>query len=238
MIGRGAAAGGIGGLLSAAVGFVLGEPSVEAAIALEEAAAHTEGAHEHAEVFSRAAQQGGLAITAVLTGLAIGILFGLVYALWHRTDPDADPWRRATRLALMGFTGVALIPFLKYPANPPAVGDPATVDARTTGYLMAILLGLLTVTAAWQVFARLGERGVPESVRRLAATGILLAGMAVTALLPAAAGAGEAPADLIWTFRLASLATIATLWLGTGAAFGLLGERAASRTAPPVTAAG
>jgi hypothetical protein len=227
LTGRGAVAGLAGGTLCAAVGFVLGEPWVQRAIALEEAAAHADGGSEHAEVFSRAAQQGGLAATAVLTGLAVGVLFGVVYALWHRADPDADPWRRGIRLGLMGFAGVGLIPFLRYPANPPAVGDPATVDARTSAYLLAILVGLLTVTAAWQVFARLVERGAAESTSRLAATAVLLAGAAATMLLPANTDPLDAPADLIWAFRLAALASLAALWLGTGAAFGLLGEPAA-----------
>lgn len=227
-MGRGALAGAVAGLASAAVGFVAGEPAVEQAIALEEAAAHgASTAHEHAEVFSRAAQQGGLVVTAVLAGAAIGLLFGLVHAVWHRADPEADPWRRAMRLALMGFVGVAAIPFLRYPANPPAVGDPATVDTRTTGYLLAILVGLATVTAAWQVFARLTERGAAESTRRLAATAVLLAGVAATWLLPANTDPITVPAELIWHFRVAALAVLATLWLGLGAVFGLLGERAA-----------
>lgn len=234
MTGRGAVAGLAGGLLSAGVALVVGEPWVDRAIALEEAAAHAAGGvDEHAEVFSRAAQQGGLVVTALLAGLAIGAIFGIVHAVWHRADPDADPWRRGMRLALMGFVGVALIPFLRYPANPPAVGDPATVDARTTAYLLAILVGLLTVTAAWQAFARLGERGAALSTRRLAATAVLVAGLAATGLLPADTDPVDAPADLIWAFRVAALATLATLWLGLGAAFGLLGERAERHTAEP-----
>lgn len=236
LMGRGAVAGVVGGLLSAGVGFVLGEPSVERAIALEETAAHAAegGAHEQAEVFSRAAQQGGLVVTAVLAGLALGLIVGLVHALWHRVDPDADPWRRAIRLVLMGFVGVTLIPFLRYPANPPGVGDPGTVDARTTGYLLAILIGLASVTAAWQVFARLAERGAPESTGRLAATAVLVLGVAVTGLLPADSNPDAVPAGLIWDFRVGALATLAALWLGLGAAFGVLGERAA-RTTPTRT---
>jgi hypothetical protein len=144
----------------------------------------------------------------------------------HRQDPVADPWRRAVRLAGAGFVGVSVIPFLRYPANPPAVGDPGTVDARTRLYLVAVLIGLVAVAAAWRLHRRLLGRGVAEPLRQLAVVGIVLLGLAATFLLPGVVEASDAPAELIWGFRMASLATLATLWFGLGAVFGLLGERA------------
>jgi predicted cobalt transporter CbtA len=230
LVGRGAFAGVVAGLLSAVVSFLLGEPSVRRAVELEEVAAHTAGhaagQAEHAEVFSRTTQQGALFLVSMLTGLALGILFALVYALWQQRDPDADSWRRSILLAIAGLVGIALIPFLRYPANPPAVGDPASVDARTTAYLTSILIGLVAVTAAVQVHRRLADRGVRPSLRQLAALGVVVVGLAATWLLPGTTEVVEVPADLIWNFRLASIATLVVLWLGLGAIFGLLGERA------------
>ncbi|MQA16405.1 MAG: hypothetical protein GEV09_20345 [Pseudonocardiaceae bacterium] len=226
VMGRGAAAGAVAGLLSALVSFLFGEPSVHRAIALEEAAAHAAGEHEHAEVFSRAAQQGALFLVSMLTGLAIGILFGLVYGLVYRQDPQTDSWRRATGLAVAGLVGVAVIPFIRYPANPPAVGDPGTVDARTTSYLAAILVGIAAVVAAGQLSGWLEARGVRVSLRQLAILAVVVTGLAATWLLPNNPATVSVPADLIWDFRLAALAALAVLWLGLGATFGLLGERA------------
>ena len=226
LLGRGAIAGAVAGLLSAVVSFLLGEPSVRRAIEWEEAAARAAGDAEHAEVFSRATQQGALFLVSMLTGLALGILFALVYALRHPRDPDADSWRRAILLAVAGLVGIALIPFLRYPANPPAVGDPATVDARTTAYLASILIGVVAVTAAAQLHRQLANRGVRPPLRQLAALGVVLVGLAATWLLPGSTDVSEAPADLIWNFRLASIAALLVLWLGLGAVFGLLGERA------------
>ncbi len=225
LVGRGAVAGAIAGLLSAVVSFLLGEPSVRRAIELEEAAAHAAGQAEHAEVFSRTTQQGALFLVSMLSGLALGILFALVYTLWQQRDPDADSWRRAILLAVAGLVGIALIPFLRYPANPPAVGDPATVDARTTAYLASILIGVVAVTAAAQLHRQLANRGVRPPLRQLAALGVVLVGLAATWLLPGSTDVSEAPADLIWNFRLASIAALLVLWLGLGAVFGLLGER-------------
>lgn len=53
----------------------------------------------------------------------------------------------------------------------------------------------------------------------------MVVGLAATWLLPDNTDAIEVPADLIWNFRLASLATLLVLWLGLGAVFGLLAER-------------
>lgn len=229
LIGRGAVAGAAAGVLSASVSWVLGEPSVERAIALEEAAARADGAGEQAEVFSRAAQLGGLVVVSILTGLAIGVLFGVVYAGWHRRDPDAEPWRRAIQLAVMGLVGVTLIPFLRYPGNPPAVGDPATAHTRTTYYLAAILIGIATVTAAAQLHHRLAQRAAAPSTRQLAVAGVVLIGLVATWLVPPNTDPIDVPAELIWNFRLASLATLVTLWASLGVVFGLLGQRAARR---------
>jgi predicted cobalt transporter CbtA len=100
------------------------------------------------------------------------------------------------------------------------------VDARTTAHLASILIGLVAVTAAVQLHRRLTEGGVRPPLRQLAALGVVVVGLAATWLLPDSTDVIEVPADLIWDFRLASIATLLVLWLGLGAIFGLLGERA------------
>jgi predicted cobalt transporter CbtA len=169
-------------------------------------------------------------VVSILTGAALGLLFGLVYAVRHRDDLEADAWPRALHLAGAAFVGVALIPFLRYPANPPGVGDPGTVATRTSGYLLAVLIGLAAVTAAAQLSAALARRGLAPAVRHLATACVVLAGAALTWLLPPGSEATGIPPELLWDFRVAALATVTTLWLVLGAAaFGLLGERAAGR---------
>jgi predicted cobalt transporter CbtA len=221
LIGRGALAGTVAGLLSGGVSLLLGRPSVDAAIAMEEATADT-----GVEVFSRAEQGVGLLVTSMITGLAVGVLFGAIYAAFHRGD-DGDGWRRSLVLAAAGFVGVALIPFLRYPANPPGVGDPGTVSSRTSAYLLAVLIGVAAVTAAALLHEAL--QGRERAVRQLAATAVVLAGVGITRLLPPPTLATGLPPELIWDFRLASIATLATLWFGLGTAFGLIAERAAQR---------
>jgi hypothetical protein len=225
LMGRGALAGALAGLLATAVAFIVGEPSVNEAIEREHAAG---GAGHAADVFTRATQQAGLGVASVLAGAAVGLIFGLVYAVRHRDDPANDPWGRALWLAAAGFAGLSLIPFLRYPPRPPAVGDPATIDLRTQAYFGAVLIGAAAVTAAWQLHRRLLERGATPPLRQLAALAVVLAGLAATFLLPGNPDPNDAPAELIWSFRIGSLAAIATVWFGLGAIFGLLSQRAAA----------
>jgi len=42
-------------------------------------------------------------------------------------------------LALAAFITIALVPMLKYPANPPAVGNPDTIGPRTGLYLSMLV---------------------------------------------------------------------------------------------------
>lgn len=218
-MGRGGLAGACAGLVSGLFSLLFAQATIEAAIALE---------HEHgAEPFTREVQQVGLLVAAVLAGVAIGMIFGAVYALVHRTGA-VDPWRSALRLAAAGFVGVSLLPFLRYPANPPGVGDPATVDQRTALWLSAIAIGIATMAAAGYARSRLSGR--PR--RDLVTLGVVLSGLVVVLLLPAPGPAGDVPADLLWTFRVFSLASTAVLWTGLGVGFGLAGLRRAAVALP------
>jgi Probable cobalt transporter subunit (CbtA) len=231
-IGRGGLAGACAGLLSGLVSTILAEPIMDRAIVLEHA--HAAAGEDHgAELFTRSTQHVGLLVATTLTGLSLGLIFGVVYAVLHRHDRTADPWGRALRLAGAGFLAVSLLPFVRYPANPPGVGDPATVQARTAGWLAAIALGLATVVCARQLGAWLVHRNASLPVRQLAPVGVVLLGLAVLFLLPGSPDAVEVPADLLWTFRLLSLLASAVIWAGLGVGFGLAGLRRAAAVPQP-----
>lgn len=222
---RGLAAGLLAGLLAGLFAYLFAEPVLDRAIELESAA------HAHSgQVFDRGEQKAGLILATALYGTSVGALFGLLSAFFGRLY--RSEWRRSLALAGAVFLGAVLLPFLKYPPNPPGVGaDPATLTGRTLAYLAMIALGLLAVLAAWR-FAR-GLGGASPPVRDLTAAGVLLALFAFLYLaMPSFGGTGEhAPADLVWDFRLSSLGTQAVLWAGIGCTFGLLGERAKKRDA-------
>lgn len=238
---RGLAAGALAGAAAGLFSLLLAEPLMDRAVRLEEERGAAADAHEHthgtaaqgvehhADLFTRDTQHLGLVVTAVVVGLAIGVFFALAHALVHREDPGARPWPRALVLAGAGFTGAVLLPFLRYPANPPGVGDSGTVDERTGYWLAAVAIGVLGMFLAHQVHKRLSGHGAP--VRH---TAVALTAVAVLALLFALPGnpdALEVPATLLWDFRVLSLGSQALLWAVLGAAFGGLGVRAARREA-------
>ncbi|WP_274559007.1 CbtA family protein [Streptomyces spiramyceticus] len=239
LLGRGLAAGGAAGLAAGLFSLLLAEPLMDRAIRLEEARSAKEHAHEaaatavqhHEELFSRSTQHVGLVVTAVVAGLALGILFALAYALVHRrTAPGDRPWPRALTFATAAFLAVSLLPGLRYPANPPGVGDSGTVSNRQALWLAAVVIGILGMVLAWQIYVRLADRSVP--VRQIAVAITAVATLAVLFALPGNPDEVPVAATLLWDFRILSLASHALLWAVFAAVFGALGLRAAARTAP------
>ena len=224
---RGLAAGLLAGLLAGLFAYLVGEPLLDRAIAFEEASA----GHEHGEeVFSRQTQKVGLFFATGLFGTTVGGIFGLVFAFFRGRLAAEGDLRRSLYLTAALFAGAFAIPFLKYPANPPSVGDPSTIGARTAAYFTLLALSLLAVLAAWLAARGLRERGVDATKRRAMVGAGLLAVVAILFLiLPPAASAGGFPAGLLWGFRLSSFGTQLVFWAGLGALFGLLCERANRR---------
>ncbi|MER7210178.1 CbtA family protein [Streptosporangium sp. NPDC000239] len=238
LIVRGMLVGLLAGLLAGVFAYTVGEPRVERAIALEEAAAASSGtgahsheaaepAHSHGEEapVSRNGQRFGLFLALALYGLALGGLFALVYAgVRGRVGPRSEPLL-AVSLAAAAFVAIVLIPFVKYPANPPAVGDPETINQRTVLYLVAVAIGILSVGAAAAAHRYVSsEEAWP---RWLAGGAALLVPVAAAwILLPGIDEVPEGfPAGLLWDFRLASLGTQAVFWLGVGALFAFAARR-------------
>ncbi|MER5809699.1 CbtA family protein [Streptomyces sp. NPDC002033] len=231
---RGMLAGLLAGAVAFLVAYLLGESKVDAAIAIEEAGSPM---HDHAgdAPVSRALQAtAGLGTGTLLYGVAFGGIAALVFCYALGRIGRFGP--RATALLVSGglFLTLNVVPFLKYPANPPAVGDPDTVVRRTTLFVLMIALSLLLGAGALILGRRLApalghwNASVVASLAFVAAVGLAYA------LLP---GVNEVPADfpavLIWQFRLTSLAIQAALWATFGLVFGFLAERAIAPVVAP-----
>lgn len=216
---RGLLAGSVAGLATGLVALVIAEPTIEAAIALEPAGGE--------ELFSRTTQQLGLVLGLVLVGAALGLLFALAYRL---VPAATRPWHRSLLLALGGFTALYLVPFLRYPANPPGVGELSTLESRTSAYLLCIALGVAVVTGAYAAVRALDRRGVGGWQRQVGVSvaALLVVGTAYALLPAASAPLGDTPAGLVWDFRLRSLGLQLLLYALIGTIFGVLTERSAS----------
>jgi len=228
---RGLLAGLFAGLLAGTFAYVMGEPHIDSAIAIEEAsgAAHTHDADGHAvpaeaeeePLVSRTGQRAGLFLATSLYGVSLGGIFAVGFALFRRRLRTGSDSYAALGLAAAGFVGIVLVPFLKYPPNPPAVGDPETITQRTVTYLLTLVIGLLAVWAGVAA-SRWAQRFGPAQWIRLGAGAAAFLATVVAAYLilpPINEVPGSFPATLLWQFRLASLGTQSVLWLLLGLGF-------------------
>lgn len=216
---RGVLAGAVAGFVAGLFLLAIGEPLIEAALTYEE------DTHA-AEVFSREVQRAGLVAAATVYGLSIGGLFGLAFALIAPRLRSGSAWERSVRLALAIFLGLWLVPFLKYPSNPPGVGDPATSSDRTTLYLAMVAISVVITILAYLAARALEDRRVAGHVRMPLVVGGYVVAIALAWLvLPDFALTTAIPAALLWDTRLASLGGQALLWSVLGVAFGTLAQR-------------
>src|ERR1700754_3079107 len=155
---RGMLAGIAAGLITFAFARVVGEPQVDQAISFEEKAdaakeAAQGHAHEHEEeLVSRPTQAGlGLLTGVVAYGAAIGGLFALTFAYLHGRAGRLSARALSALLALCAFVAIAIVPALKYPPNPPSIGDPETIGYRTGLYFLMIVISLTALVFSMKV---------------------------------------------------------------------------------------
>jgi predicted cobalt transporter CbtA len=243
LIVRGLLAGAVGAVLAFAFARLCAEPVIGRAIAYENGrtdAENAHGVHEHgAELFTRGVQANpGLGFGVLIFGVAMGALFGVLYCVVYLRTKEIAPRRLSVLLAAAAFGTVYLVPFVKYPPNPPAVGQSDTIGARTGWYLVLILASVVLAIAAVWLARRLAGRLGAWNARLLAAAAYLVAVVAVMVLLPTVDETPEPlrdasgaivypgfPADLLYEFRLLSLATQLVLWVSIGLVYAALAGR-------------
>ena len=259
----GALAGAVGGLLAFVFARMFAEPLIQQAIdyesgrheaqeALDRAAGVSTGEHEH-EVFSRAVQGNlGAGVGIVLFGVAMGLLVAVVYVVLLGRVGQLGPRSLALLVAGGGFLGVYLVPFLKYPANPPAIGHEETITVRGTLYLVLVAASIVLLIVAVAVGRRLRARlGTWNAALAGGAVFVVAIGI-VMALLPSVGELADNvaiyghhatetplplrdadgtivfpgfPADVLAGFRLYSILAQVILWSAIGLVFGTLAER-------------
>ena len=228
----GVVAGLASGLAGAAALWLLVEPFVKKAIALEEAHA----VHGHSEeLVSRNEQVVAGLVTVLIVGALLGLIFAIVYHWTYRHLPGASHFGKSVALAGLGFLAFALAPALVIPANPPGIGDPTTVTGRTLVYVATIGLAIVLIAAA----SSISRAAWPLPARGVGIALLGVAGIAgLMTLLPnyRLAAPDGFPAELLWKFRIASLAQLGLMWLVRGLAFGWLMESTASRESEQVPA--
>lgn len=221
---RGMLAGVAAGVLAFVFAYLVGEGPVDAAIAFEETNSHEHGGEE---LVSRSLQStAGLATGVLVFGIAIGGVAALAFCFALGRIGRFGARATAGLTALAGFLLAYLVPILKYPANPPAVGNPDTIGKRTILFVLMIALSVLLGIAA----ILLGRRLAPAWGNWNASIAAGAAFVAVIAVAMVVLPNGDNtpkgfPATALWEFRLASIGVQAVLWAAFGLLFGFLSER-------------
>ena len=214
------AAGLLAGLAAGLFAYLFGEPTVERALALEEAGRFN-------AVVGRPTQKLGLVVAVTLYGAAVGAVFGAFFSLLRDRMAARDDWTRSLRLAAALFAGLFFLPFLKYPADPPGTGDPSNIGFRTVACLLTVADCAAAVFVAWNVARALRADGMGAVARQsLVGLGFVVVLAAFFFAMPPATDPGRFPGDVLWDFRVSTVGTQALLWASLGAVFGMLCERA------------
>ena len=234
---RGMLVGIVAGMLSFVFLKIYGEPQVDVAVAFEAqveaakaAAAGASSVEEGPELVSRHVQAGLGLFTAVMGySVAFGGLFGLAFAFAYRRMPGAvTPQGVSLLLAAAGFVAIYLVPNLKYPANPPSVGNPETIGIRTALYFVMIAISIAAMIGAFSLKRLLIPR-FGDWNSTLAVAGYYLIIVAIAGLLLPVVNEVPTlfPAVALWKFRVASIGAQFIMWATLGLLFGALTQRAA-----------
>ncbi len=231
---RGMLAGILAGLIAFAFARTFGEPEVDRAIAFEELmAAQDEGAAASAEAeepapVSRETQAGvGLFTAVVLYSAAMGGIFSIVFAGLYGRVGNLSPRALSLLLGMAAFVAIVLVPDLKYPPNPPAVGDPETIGVRTGLFMVTIVVSILAVYLAVVAWRRLVPTLGHWNAAIAALVGYVVLLGIVLGLLPTINEVPENfPALALYQFRVATVGLQFVIWTTLALAFGYLAEAA------------
>jgi predicted cobalt transporter CbtA len=202
------------------------EPYLDEAIGIENQNLFASGEEEDTPQFQveyesyRIWQKGGQVLAGAILGTSVGALFGIVFAYSRKVLPGEHHVKKALVLSgIMWFT-IYFIPFLKYPANPPTVGDAETVVLRAVLYLSFIAISGFGAVGFYQLYKRLQKR------KKIAAfIGYAAFISAVFIAMPANPDEVTAPMDLVNGFRVMSVLAVSIFWISLGIILGLFWEK-------------
>ena len=215
------------GLLVAGYLNIFNVPVMEWAIDLEsQASSSMERGGDEADtslplgqLTSLGAQRVGLAVGFAIVGVIYGAIFTGLYYLARHAAPGWSPWAWASIAGILGFWAVSMFTQIKYPLNPPGVGEEGTLLARQ-GYQF-LVIAVSTISAGLVLYAvGLVNRSVSGSLRWLPYAGIGVAYGVVMLLLSFAVPGVSDPAPdwmppaLTIMFRAFTASGHFLLWMG------------------------
>lgn len=218
--------GAFAGLLVGGFFNVFNIPVMEWAIELEEAAATDGGGPEVAGFYgflgSLGVQRIGLVIGLAVLGVIYGAIFTGLFSLVRQAVPAWNIWAWAVIGGILGFWAISLFTQIKYPLNPPGVGEEASLLARQGFQFLFILLSVAAVVAAGFAVRHIHRSGWEGSKRTLGYAGIAVV-YAIAAIIIFGVIPGNPdplpefiPEALVIMFRTFSIIGHALLWMTIG----------------------
>ena len=212
----------LAGTIHGTVNLVIVEPYLDQAIGIENQNLFASGEEddnpqfwaEHEEY--RVWQKSGQVLAGMILGIAMGSLFGIVYALSRNSLPGKNDITKAIILAGIMWITIYLIPFLKYPANPPTVGDAETVALRAILYISFILISGFGALAFYKLSQKL-----QSNKKYLGLLGYAIFIIIVFFVMPENPDEITAPMNLVNEFRFMSVLGVTSFWISIGFILGL-----------------
>ncbi len=218
--------GAFAGLIHGAVNFAIVEPYLDQAIGIENQNLFASGEEKDTAEFwveyegYRVWQKSGQILAGVILGTSIGSLFGIVFVLSRNSLPGKNDVTKAVVLAGIMWFSMFLIPFLKYPANPPTVGDPETVVLRSILYLSLIAISGFGVVGFYKLSKKFQNN---KKLVGLIGYGVFIS--VVFIVMPENPDEITAPMDLVNEFRIMSFLGVTSFWISIGVIFGFFWNR-------------
>ena len=169
-------------------------------------------------------QKEGEIVAATVLGTSLASLFGVVFAYSRSSLPASNNKKKALILAGLMFFVLFLVPALKYPANPPAVGNPATIYYRESLFIGFIAVSGFSTLGLALLYRKLGKN---QSKRKIGIPLIIYAAIMIGAyvIFPPNPDRITIPMDLILSFRIASAFTTSIFWGLLGIIFGAFWDK-------------
>ncbi|GFN42226.1 MAG: predicted cobalt transporter CbtA [Marine Group I thaumarchaeote] len=219
-------AGCFAGIIHGAANLAIVEPYLDEAIGIENQNLFASGEEKDTPQFwveysaYRDWQKGGQVLAGAILGTSIGALFGIVFAYSRKILPGQHNVKKALVLAGIMWLTIYLIPFLKYPANPPTVGDSETVVLRATLYLAFIAISGFSVIGFYQLSKKFQGRK-----KLVAVIGYTAFMTAMFVVMPPNPDEIAAPMELVNGFRVMSVVAVSVFWLALGIILGLFWQK-------------
>ncbi len=225
-------AGAIAGTIWGAINQIAVEPYIERAIELEmRNAAQSGQVMNNPSEFAayRFWQKGGEIIAGTILGLSIGSLYGIVFAYTHGSISGTNNNKKKALIvaSIMWFV-LFLMPALKYPPNPPAVGNPETIYYRQSLYVAFLSISGFSALGLAFLYRKMvvaSSNNIKKAIIIIPSIYVAIMAGAYIAM-PANPDPINAPIDLVIGFRITSAITISTFWALLGVIFGAFWDKA------------